>query len=180
MKFPRSAKVLVTVLLTAMLLIGALVTGAAALAPAPSRGIGADAGAAPTAPTLASTPPHSLSWAQIGMIGIAAAAAVGLTMAATTQFGTTNGLWETAANWSNGLPSATKGAIVSSTGGVPVLGYGASAVCSSLAGGGTIGIQAGAVSTGGNKLTIGSTVLRLVSVEAIEHSSTADKPMGHG
>ncbi len=93
-----------------------------------------------------------------------------------TQFGTVDGEWDVAANWSNGLPSATNGAVVSSTGGIPVLPAFGSAVCSALTGGGTIGLCGGA-----GTLTIGSQVIRLVTVEALENKNSGTLSRGgHG
>ncbi|HVT82518.1 MAG TPA: hypothetical protein VHM90_17890 [Phycisphaerae bacterium] len=113
----------------------------------------------------------------LGAIG----ALLGMCWGASTQFGTSDGDWNTAANWSNGVPTASLSAIVSTTSGVAVLPDGsiASATCKNLTGGGSIGLCGGRA-----VLNIvapsANTALRMVAVDAIEAKTATNLvPRGH-
>lgn len=169
---PLTSLLVVAFLFLALCLIASNLM--AADAPVPVAAIEATA----DAPAVAQPDPHTSS--PIGFL-IVGAGMLTLAAFATTQFGTTSGYWDVAANWSNGVPTSILSAIVSSTSGLCILPASTSAVTANLTGGGTLGICGGNL----NKLKIvgpsANTIARFASVDYVEHGATgSDTPRGHG
>jgi hypothetical protein len=134
---------------------------------------------------LRAAPPissHDTSHRAIGVLcvlGVAAAMLYAMSFASPTC--NTSGEWDVAGNWSNGVPTASLSAIVSTTGGIPVLPALTSAAAAQVYGGGKVGLCGGNV----NKLKLAAQpanqTITFCCVDVMEHNSAnSDTPRGHG
>lgn len=180
MRFRTAGLVAVLVCLVSLLLLGVFFTRGAPPQPAASVAVAAAVDPAPVPsapPTL--TAPH----AKHSLVGVLLLGGLGLTAAlwASSTFGAASGEWDQASLWSNGVPTSTVSAIVSSVSGIPILPYKTSAITKNISGGGTIGLCGGNL----NRLVVvtpsASYPMLFCSVDNVEaNSATSNTPRGHG